>query len=238
MTIGFFGRQRRLIFDKLGHRVGRSTIVRAASGSENARSMVVVLGEMIRGMILTSPLGASVHAKVSRKGNKGPSDGRTNNICEDKVAPRSLRIRILSAYLRKRPHSDTVGDLLKDYQIKRLREGKMDVVATLTVDSLASQTSSPKDLSNGRSRSWVIHNTSNTGSVKLWQQHTGATVVALASDSTSPRAMSSIIPPTSTRPMSIKEYVRPKKCFQPYTDIAKKNHSRPAHGRGGAAASM
>ena len=58
------------------------------------------------------------------------------------------------------------------------------------------QTSGGKDLSNGSIPSWVSHNTSNTGSSKLLQQHASATAAALILDPTSWRTMSLMISST------------------------------------------
>ena len=123
---------------------------------------------------------------------------RTEKTAEDRVfeVQHSLSSRILWAYFRKRAHSSVVGDRLKDFRTKQLREEKTHVIGTLTIHPSSFQTSPGKNLNNGSNLSWVPHNTSNTGSSKPWQQHASPTAVALVFDSMSLLAMSLTISST------------------------------------------
>ena len=60
----------------------------------------------------------------------------------------------------------------------------------LTVHSSSFQTSPGRDLSNTSSPCCSAHNTSNTGSSKLLQQHANETAIPFASDATSSHARS------------------------------------------------
>ena len=186
---------------KLGHIVGKvatieTTIASGRVDPPNEMSMTVVLGERSEGTNGMSSQMASTNLRVFKFGSKGSSmlliaqSCTTENIFGGRSSTfaYSLRVRILLAYFRKWVHSGFVGSLLNDFQIERLREGKMHVFNTLTVHP-SFQTYPGKHLSNGRSFSWVSHNVSNAGSSKFLRQHASATAVALALDSTSSQAI-------------------------------------------------
>ena len=168
----------------------------------NPMLMAVFLGERNKGMNRRNFPATAPNVRVLRFGNKGSvmaQNCRTEKTSKDRtcaISPSSVSSRILRAYFRKRAHSSVVGDRLKDFQIKQLREEKRRVVGTLTVHSPSFQTSPGKDLSNGSSLSWVSHNTSNTGSSKLLRQHASATAAASVVDPTSSSAMSLTISST------------------------------------------
>ena len=140
-------------------------------------------------------------SRVFRFGSRGSpiaQSCRTEKTAEDRVfeVQHSLSSRILRAYFRKRAHSSVVGDCLKDFRTKQLREEKTRVIGTLTIHPSSFQTSPGKNLNNGSNLSWVPHNTSNTGSSKPWQQHASPTAVPLVFDSMSLLAMSLTISST------------------------------------------
>lgn len=121
--------------------------------------------------------GSSVAQSCSRTGNTSRGMWRSPH--------RSSSVRILPAYFRKRASSSAVGSRLKDFRIKKSREGKTHVIGTLTMFRPSFQTSLGKDMSSGGSRLCVSHNESNTGSSKLLQQHARATEAAHPFDATS-----------------------------------------------------
>ena len=152
------------------------------------------------------------NSRVLRFGNKGSLVARcckTESTSGDEM-PSLLSFRILRAYFRKRTHSGVVGNLLKDFQTNQLWEVKMYRVGVLTLHSSSFQTSLGKDLSNGRSCSWVSHSVSDTGSSKLLRQRANATAVALALDAASSEAMSLTISSTLRQAC-----IGPKRRIQP-----------------------
>ena len=72
------------------------------------------------------------------------------------------------------------------------------------------QTSPGKDLNNGSSNPWVCHNTSNTGSSRLLQQHAREASVALPPDATSSRAIS-----LSTSSTQRQGCIKSVRCVEP-----------------------
>ena len=164
-------------------------------------STVVVREERNEGMNgMNSPV-TSHNWRIFMCGNKGllmTQSCRTESTSERgryRMA-HSSSFRILWAYFRKRAHSNVLGNLSKDFQTEQSRKGERGAVSALTVHSPSFQTSSGNDLSNGSSRFWVSHNTSNTGSSKFFRQHTSATAAALAFDSASSHAISLMISST------------------------------------------
>ena len=163
--------------------------------------MDVVLGERnkeMNGTALPSTFHKLRASKFGSRGSLGVPSCRTERTCEDRSEkPKYRSFRILRVYFRKRIHSSVVGSLLKVFQIQWLEwGGHILTSAVLTLYPPGLQISSGKVFNNRRNPHSGLHNSPNTVSSKLLQQHARATALVSPPAATSSRATRRMISST------------------------------------------